>query len=82
MSAKHTDPYSAVQKELDAAIAAKDPAAATGAVRRAQLELAKVALGPAFDPRRHRAASQALRELGRSGPATAPPTPLVTRGAR
>ena len=75
--------YHTIQAELDAALDAKDPATTAAAARRAQVQLARVAASEGFDPRRHRAISQALREVVRGAPPAAPepskPAPLTTR---
>jgi hypothetical protein len=79
------DPYHAVQTELDQALAERDSQLAAGACRRASLALARVASGPGFDPRRHRAIAAAIRDASR-GPGPGMPSggiaPLSTRGAR
>ncbi len=59
------DAYAPVQTEIDAALAARDPVVVATATRRAQLSLARVATGSGYDPRRHRAIAQALRDLVR-----------------
>jgi hypothetical protein len=76
------DPYAAVQAELSAALEVTDSNLAAGACRRASLALARVAAGPHFDPRRHRAIAAAIRDAARGhGPAVrqAPIAPLTTR---
>jgi len=85
---KTADPYAPVKVELDAALDARDPKLAAAACRRAQLALARIASGPGFDPRRHRAIATALRDMARGGGPAEPcmPSgdiaPLSTRGAR
>lgn len=76
------DPYTKIQLALDALVGSPDPAQLSAAVRDVQLMLASVAASPGFDLRRHRAISQALRELARTKPATGPVAALTTRGAR
>jgi hypothetical protein len=83
--AQTTDPYRPVQAELDEASRAADPQLAAAAVRRAQLALARIASGPGFDPRRHRAIAAALRDASRApgpGMPAGDIAPLSTRGAR
>lgn len=77
MTKPQLDAYASVQQELDEAMAASDPTAASAACRRAQLALARVAAGPGFDPPRHRAIAAALRDRAR-GSGTAPIAPLTT----
>lgn len=81
MQSTTVDPYAPARAELDAAVDATDPQLTAAAVRRAQLALAKIAAGPGFDPRRHRAISGALREVSRvPGPGVqSPVAPMVTR---
>jgi hypothetical protein len=76
------DSYQQVQAELDAALAATDPATSASACRRAQLLLARVATTQAFDARRSRAITVALRDLRDATGPNAPVARLQTRGAR
>lgn len=77
-----TNEYETVQHEIKAAVAAQDTATRAAALSRAQLELARLAAGDGFDPRRHRAISNALRALKHTAPNNAPVAALATRGAR
>jgi hypothetical protein len=56
--------YALVPLEIDAARGAKDPEVAVAAIRRAQLALARVATGPDFDMRRHRARARSAKPVG------------------
>lgn len=73
------DPYTRVQLALDGLVGSSDPTRVAATVRDAQLMLASIAASPGFDLRRHRAISQALRELSR---ASSPVARLTTRAAR
>lgn len=57
--------YSDVQALIDALLDSGDPNEVTATCQRANLMLARVAASPDFDAKRHRAISQALREISR-----------------